>query len=127
MAKRRGLSSPGQNLARTTTCEVEIDGAVIPSGRKVMLLYGSANRDEREFGPDAGELVVTRGPGRILSFAYGAHHCLGAAVARLQARVALEELLARCPRFTVDAERGEFAPGNYVRRYQSLPFEVAAS
>lgn len=120
------LTSPVQNLARTTTCEVEIDGAVIPSGRKVMLLYGSANRDEREFGPDAGELVVTRGPGRILSFAYGAHHCLGAAVARLGAGVALERVLDRFPDFGVDASTGRFAPGPFVRRYESLPFRAVA-
>lgn len=121
------LTSPVQGLARTTTRDVEVAGCTIPAGRKVMLLYGSANRDPREFGHDAEELRVDRRPRQIMTFSYGAHHCLGAAVARLQARVALEELLARCPRFTVDAERGEFAPGNYVRRYQSLPFEVAAS
>lgn len=52
---------------------------------------------------------------------FGAHHCLGAAVARLQARVALEELLGRCPEFTVDPAAGEFAPGHFVRRYLHLP------
>lgn len=57
-----------------------------------------------------------------MTFSYGAHHCLGASVARLQARVTLEELLSRCPRFAVDAAAGRFAPGHFVRRYQSLPF-----
>lgn len=119
------LTSPVQGLARTTTRPVEFAEATIPSDRKVMLLYGSANRDPRRFGEDAGELRVRRDPKPILSFGYGAHHCLGAAAARLQGRVALEELLASCPRFAVDAERGEFAPGNFVRRYQSLPFAPA--
>lgn len=116
------LTSPVQGLARTTTRDVEIDGTTIPAGRKVMLLYAAANRDPREFGADADELDVVRRPRQILTFSYGAHHCLGAAVARLQARVVLEELLARCPRFEVDAERATFAPGHFVRRHQTLPF-----
>ena len=119
------LTSPVQGLARTTTREVRPQGVSIPEGKKVMLLYASANRDPRQFGDDAAELDVGRNPRPILSFGYGAHHCLGAAAARLQARVALEELLARCPGFVVDASRGEFAPGHFVRRYQSLPFYAA--
>lgn len=116
------LTCPVQGLARTTTSDVEVGGVTIPAGRKVLLLYAAANRDGREFGPDAEELRVDRRPRRILTFSSGAHHCLGAAAARLQARVVLEELLARCPGFTVDAAAGEFAPGHFVRRYQSLPF-----
>jgi cytochrome P450 len=118
------LTSPVQGLARTVVADVEIEGTTIPGGRKVMLMYAAANRDPRQFGDDAGELDVTRAPRPILSFGYGPHHCLGAAAARLQAKVALEELLARCPDFSVDAERGTFAPGNFVRRYLSLPFEA---
>ena len=121
------LTSPVQGLARTTTREVEVDGRTIPADRKVMLLYASANRDPREFGEDADQLRVDRRPRQIMSFSYGAHHCLGAAAARLQARVVLEELLAQCPRFSVDAEAGEFAQGNYVRRFSSLPFVAGAA
>ena len=122
------LTSPVQGLARSTTKEVEVGGVVIPEGRKVMFLYGSANRDTREFGSNAEELDITRNPRRILSFGYGPHHCLGAAAARLMGRVVLEELLARYPRFGVDAAAGHFAPGHFVRWYESLPFttEVAA-
>jgi cytochrome P450 len=118
------LTSPVQGLARTTTTEVEIEGRTIPAGRRVMLLFGSANRDPRRWGQDAEELDVRRDPRAILTFGYGPHHCLGAAVARLQARITLEELLARCPDFSVDAARGQFAPGHFVRRYLSLPFEA---
>jgi cytochrome P450 len=121
------LTSPVQGLARTATVDVTLHGRTIPTGRKVMLLYGAANRDPREFGDDAEELDVLRRPKQILTFGSGAHHCLGAAAARLQGRVVLEELLARCPDFSVDAERGEFAPGNFVRRYRSLPFEASAT
>ena len=120
------LSSPVQGLARTTTEAVELHGVQIPAGRKVLLLYAAANRDPAEFGPDAEQLDVRRSPARILTFSYGAHHCLGAAAARLQARVALEELLARCPRFAVDHDAGTFAPGHFVRRYESLPFVADA-
>jgi cytochrome P450 len=120
------LSSPVQGLARTTTADVELHDRTIPAGRKVLLLYGAANRDPAEFGDDAERLDVRREPARILTFSYGAHHCLGAAAARLQARVALEELLARCPRFAVDHEAGTFAPGHFVRRYEALPFTADA-
>ena len=116
------LTSPVQNLARTATKGVVLHGKTVPAGDKVMLLYGSANRDERAFGADAGELDVRRRIDRMVSFGYGAHHCLGAAAARLQAAVVLEELLARFPDFAVDVEAARFAPGSYVRRYESLPF-----
>ena len=116
------LTSPVQGLARTAVDDVTIDGVTIPAGRKVLLLYASANRDPRQFGPDAEELDVGRPPGPILSFGHGAHYCLGAAAARLLGRVVLEEVLARCPKYDVDAAAGQFAPGNFVRWYESLPF-----
>lgn len=120
------LTSPVQGLARTTTTDVTIGDRTIPAGRKVLLAYGSANRDERQFGDDAAALDIARQPKQTVAFGYGAHHCLGAAAARLMARVALEELLAACPRFTVDAAAGEFAPGSFVRRFESLPFTTGA-
>ncbi len=115
------LTSPVQNLARTTTTEVELHGQTVPAGNKVLLLYGSANRDEREFGARAGDLDVGRAIDKMLSLGYGAHHCLGASAARLQARVVLGRLLERFPSFVVDAAAGRFAPGGFVRRYESLP------
>ncbi len=120
------LTSPVQGLARTATRDVELHGTTIPAGRKALLLYGAANRDPRRFGPDADELDVRRRPSQILTFSHGSHHCLGAAAARLQARVALEELLARCPDFTVDLDGVAWAPGPYVRRPTTVPFRVAA-
>ncbi len=116
------LSSPVQGLARTATRDVELHGRTIPAGRKVLLLYASANRDPREYGEDAEALDIRRPIERIMSFTYGAHHCLGAAVARMVGRVAIEEQLRSFPRFQVDAARATFAPGNYVRRYATLPF-----
>lgn len=118
------LTSPVQGLARTVTHDVTIENVTIPAGRRALLLYGSANRDERQYGPDAGELDVRRCPRNILTFSHGAHHCLGAAAARMQSRVALTELLARCPDFEVDESRIVWSGGSYVRRPLSLPFEV---
>ncbi|MFW0785948.1 cytochrome P450 [Gordonia sp. CPCC 206044] len=123
------LTSPVQGLARTTTRDATFpdtpEGPVtIPAGRKVLLCYGSANRDAAIYGPDADALDVTRRPRNILTFSHGNHHCLGAAAARMQARVALTELLARHPDFTVDAEGIEWAEGNYVRRPTYVPFHV---
>jgi cytochrome P450 len=120
------LSAPVQCLARTTTRAVELHGTTIPIGKKVLLVYGSANRDPREFGATAEAFDVGRPIDTIMTFSYGAHHCLGAAAARLQAKVALEELLARCPRFAVDHEAGRFGPGHFVRRYEALPFVADA-
>lgn len=120
------LTSPVQGLARTATRDVHLEHGTIPAGRRVLLLYGAANRDPRRYGPDADELDVRRRPSQILTFSQGSHHCLGAAAARLQARVALEELLARCPDFTVDLDGVAWAPGPYVRRPTTVPFRVAS-
>jgi hypothetical protein len=118
------MTSPVQGLARTATRDVTICDTTIPAGRKVLLLYGSANRDERQYGPDAGELDVIRCPRNILTFSHGAHHCLGAAAARMQSRVALTELLVRCPDFEVDESGIVWAGGSYVRRPLSVPITV---
>jgi cytochrome P450 len=98
------FTSPTQYMARTTTRPVELHGTTMPAGAKVLLLLGSGNRDPREFErPD--EFDVRRPNARILALGHGAHVCLGAAVVRLEARIALEEFLARYPRYDVD-ERG---------------------
>ena len=120
------LTSPVQGLARTTTRDVTIRDTTIPADRRVLLLYGSANRDEREFGENAAELDVQRRPRNIMTFSHGAHFCLGAAAARMQSRVALTELLARCPDFEVDESGIVWAGGSYVRRPLSVPFRVSS-
>jgi cytochrome P450 len=118
------LTAPVQGLARTVTRDVELHGAAIPAGRRVLLLYGAANRDHRKYGPDAESLDIRRRPTQILTFSQGHHHCLGAAAARLQARVALEELLTRVPDFDVDPDAIVWAPGAYVRRPLSVPVSL---
>jgi cytochrome P450 family 130 len=118
------LTSPVQGLTRTATRDVAIGDTTVPASRRVLLLYGSANRDERQYGPDAADLDVRRCPRNILTFSHGAHHCLGAAAARMQSRVALTELLSRCPDFEVDEAGIIWAGGSYVRRPLSVPFRV---
>ena len=85
---------PVQGLARATAVDVVLSGTKLPAGSRVQLRYGSANRDEREF-PDADTFDVRRVPGRHVAFGHGIHHCLGAALARLEGRIVLEELVAR--------------------------------
>ncbi len=120
------LTSPVQALARTATRDVTIGDTTVPAGRRVLLVYGSGNRDERQYGPDASELDVERHPRNLLTFSHGAHHCLGAAAARMQSRVALTELLSRCPDFEVDEDNIVWAGGSYVRRPLSVPIRVKA-
>ncbi|OPX05766.1 cytochrome P450 [Mycobacterium sp. AT1] len=119
------LTSPVQLLGRTVTRDVTIGDTTIPEGRRAMLLYGSGNRDDRQYGPDAEDLDVTRKPRNILTFSHGAHHCLGAAAARMESRVAMEELLAHIPDFEVDEDHIVWAGGSYVRRPLSMPFRVS--
>jgi cytochrome P450 len=118
------LTSPVQGLARLTTREVEVGGVSIPAGRKVLMCYAAANRDQEAYGVDAEELDVTRHPRQVLTFSHGPHHCLGAAAARMTARIALEELLTRIPGFDVDHDAVTWADGAYVRRPTSVPLLV---
>ncbi|MGO4255152.1 cytochrome P450 [Marmoricola sp. RAF53] len=115
------LESSVQGLARTTTRDVEIDGVTIPAGEKVMMLYAAGNRDPREFGPDADRLDLRRTFTRHLSFSSGPHFCIGNHLAKLQARIALEELLAAHPGITVDAAAGTRHHSAFVRAWLSLP------
>ena len=124
------LTSPVQGLCRVATHDVTIqptdhDPVELTTGTRVLLCYGAANRDPREFGPDAEDLDVGRTIKRLLTFSSGAHFCLGASVARLQGRVVMEELLRRCPDFSVDPDAGTFADGAFTRRYDTLPFRAA--
>jgi cytochrome P450 len=91
--------SPVQNSRRITLAPYEVDGTTIPPGSFVLAGLGSANRDPSHWGPDADRLRLDRADARShLSFGAGVHHCLGAALARLEGRVVLERMVARFPR-----------------------------
>ena len=91
-----------QYMHRTMSCDAQRHGTTLKEGESVLLLIGAANHDEREFGPSAGSFDIGRRPDRHLSFGYGAHFCLGAALARMEGKVAVEEIHKRIPDYEVD-------------------------
>ncbi|GAB3216640.1 cytochrome P450 [Mycolicibacterium hippocampi] len=95
-------TSPVANMSRCATRDVEIRGQLIREGQYVTMLYGSANRDEEVFGPTSEQLDITRNPNPHLAFGCGEHSCLGAQLARLEARVLFEELLMRFEHIDLD-------------------------
>jgi cytochrome P450 len=112
--------SPGMQNARYAVEDVEFDGGVVPAGSALVCSMASANHDERRFGHPE-HFDVRRKPTGILTFAFGTHFCLGAALARLQGRVALEEVLRRFPEWTVEEERAVLHVTSTTRGYETLP------
>lgn len=113
-----------QIIARTAACDLEIRGAPIHKGDRVLLLIGSANRDPAVFtDPDCYD--IRRSQNEMLSFGHGAHFCLGASLARLEARVSLEELWRRFPRVEVCEADAVRVHSVNVRGFSSLPVAVA--
>ncbi len=117
------FESPSPVQGRWTTASVELHGVTVPAGSKVLLLTGSAGRDERVF-PDADRFDARRSFDQHLSLGYGIHFCLGAALARLEGKVAIEETLARFPEWEVDHDRSVFLFTSTVRGYSNLPISV---
>ncbi|PQD98421.1 cytochrome P450 [Mycobacterium sp. EPG1] len=115
--------APSPIQGRFTLRDTEYHDTVIPAGKKVALLTGSAGRDERQYDR-ADTFDVTRKGIRHISFGHGSHFCLGAALARLEARVALEETLKRFPEWTVDESLVEFVHTNSVRGPASVPIAL---
>ena len=110
-----------QYMHRTLTTDIERHGQTMRAGDSLLLLIGAANHDEREFGESAEVFDVTRTPDRHLGFGYGAHFCLGAALARLEGRVALEQIHARLPDYVVDHEHKVRFHSSNVTGWTSLP------
>jgi cytochrome P450 len=117
---------PSQLQGRTTTRDVELHGVTIPAGSKTMLITGAATRDERRFeNPDVFD--VSRDNDMIsVYFGYGIHRCLGIHLARLEIRVALEELMGRFPDFQVYPERSTRKVLTNVRGFDTLPCRAGA-
>ena len=113
------FDAPIQALARTTTREVAVHDGVIPAGARVALVWASANRDERRW-VDPDRLDITRQPQRHVSFGEGIHHCLGAPLARLEARIVFEELFQRIPEYAVSGPIVR-VPTPTDRALESLP------
>jgi cytochrome P450 len=119
-------TSPVTHMARQATEDVEIRGQLIKEGDSVVMLYGAANRDEDVFGPTAEEFDITRNPNPHIAFGCGEHSCLGAQLARLEARVMFEVLLGSYPSIELAGDvtrlRATMVPG--VKR---MPVRLGAS
>jgi cytochrome P450 len=115
--------APSPVQARTVMRDVRLYDRTVPAGSRMLLLTGAAGRDEREFAePDRFD--VTRRFERHVSFGYGIHFCLGASLARLEGRIALEETLARFPEWVVDEAEAEMVHTSTVRGWAKLPIRV---
>ncbi len=116
--------APSPVQARYVQHDVELHGQKVPEGSIMVILNGSANRDERHY-PDGDSFDIHREVGRHLSFGYGIHLCLGAALARLEGRIALDEVLRRFPDWEVDYDKAERAHASTVRGWETLPVRTS--
>lgn len=114
------LESPAQQFARYVSTDVELHGQTIPEGSVMLYLIGAANHDDRRF-PDGDRFDIHRENVKHLSFGIGAHYCMGSALARLEGRVALEEILKRFPEWEIDLDNARMAPSPALRGWDSLP------
>ncbi len=112
--------TPIQAFARTAACPAELSGQRIEPADYVVMYYGAANRDEEAFGADARRFDAARSPNAHVAFGIGEHFCLGAGLARLEARVFFEELLARWPRHRLTGPVRHL-PSTLLRQVESLP------
>ena len=113
----------GHATARYVTRDVEYYGTAVVAGSPILLLIGSANRDPRRY-PNPDVYDVHRADIQHLTFGYGLHYCLGANLARLEGRVALDELLNRWPEWDIDSDHTELAPTSTVRGWERMPLIV---
>ncbi|MFZ1160748.1 cytochrome P450 [Mycobacterium sp.] len=112
---------PAPHVARHVTRDVTYYGQTVPEGSAMMMLIGAANRDHRQFAPDGDVFDIHREPRQHLSFSVGTHYCLGSALARLEGRIALEEILKRFPEWQVDLSRAALSPTSTVRGWDTMP------
>ncbi len=117
------FETPAPHMARVTSRDVELHGETVPEGSIVLMIPASANHDDRRF-PDGDRFDIHRRDGQPLTFGFGVHLCLGAALARLEGRVALDEVLNRFPTWEVDRARARLAPASTVRGWETLPAVV---
>ena len=115
---------PALQIARHVLQDVEFYGRTVPQGSAILTLVGAANRDERRFGEDAESFDVNRAPRQHLTFGVGAHYCLGNALARIEGRIALDEIMNRFPEWDVDVDSAVFSSSSAVRGWDSMPAHV---
>jgi cytochrome P450 len=115
---------PAPHVARYVTRDVTVHGQTVPEGSVMMMLIGAAVRDHRQFPPDGDVFDIHREARQHLAFSVGTHYCLGSALARLEGRIALEEILKRFPEWEVDLDRAKLSPTSTVRGWDSMPAVV---
>ena len=115
---------PALQAARYVTRDVEYYGQTVPAGAAILMLIGAANRDPGRFGDDAEVFDLRRPVRQHLSFGVGAHYCLGNALARIEGRIALDEILNRFPDWRVDIDNAVLSPSSAVRGWDSMPAHV---
>jgi cytochrome P450 len=114
---------PSYHIARTVAEDIELQGQVVPAASVIVTLPGAANRDERQY--ESGDTFdVTRKPGQTFTFSFGPHFCLGASLARLETKVAMEAALKYFPDWTVDQDDAALTTGIDTRGWDSLPVDV---
>jgi cytochrome P450 len=111
---------PGHNFARYVTTNVQLHGTTVPEGSVIVVLLGAANRDERRF-PDCDRFDIHRNIDKHITFGYGIHYCLGAALARLEGQIALDEVLKRFPEWEIDIDNAHLTSASVVRGWETLP------
>jgi cytochrome P450 len=116
---------PAPHVARYVTRDVEYYGQNVPEGSVMMLLIGAAVRDSRQFPPDGEVFDIHREQRQHLAFSVGTHYCLGSALARLEGRIALEEILKRFPDWDVDLTNAKLSPTSTVRGWESMPANIS--
>jgi cytochrome P450 len=112
---------PAPHVSRYVTRDMEYYGQTVPAGNAMMMIVGAANRDPRRFGQDSETFNIHREPHQHLAFGVGTHFCLGNALARLEGRIALDEILDRFPDWEVDLTNAELSPTSTVRGWESMP------
>jgi cytochrome P450 len=119
------FEATGPALARYVARDVEYYGTDLPAGSAILLVVGSANRDERRY-EDPDRFDIHRDLSQHLTFGYGLHYCLGAALARLEGRVALDEVLKRFPDWEIDQENARMAQTSTMRGWESMPVVITS-
>jgi len=112
---------PAPHVARYVTRDVECYGQTVPQGSVMMMLIGAACRDRRQFPPDGDVFDIHREARQHLAFSVGTHYCLGSALARLEGRIAIEEILKRFPDWDIDLANARLSPTSTVRGWDTMP------
>jgi len=115
------FEAPAPHIARYVVNDMEYYGQTVPAGSNMLLIAGAANRDHRQFPPDGDVFDIHRKASAHLGFGIGVHYCIGASLARMEGRVAIDEILNRFPEWHIDMTRARMVTTSTVRGWEALP------